>query len=1109
MSPSLRCPVCSTLVIAGDGQHTCPTCSSSFSLHAGPASTVASSADLAIPTDELPPPLPSLPPGYDYEGELGHGGMGVVYKVRDRALGRTCALKMILAASHASDGERQRFRTEAQAVARLNHPNVVQIFEVNTFRGLPFMALEFCPGGSLHQKLAAGVLLPRDAAELVRHLAAAVQAAHGANILHRDLKPANVLLGADGSPRITDFGLAKILEASPGPEAGGALTQTGDVMGTPSYMPPEQARGDKELGPGVDIYALGAILYECLTGRPPFRAATRVETLIQVALQEPVPLRQLNPAIPGDLETICHKCLQKDPARRYRSAQELADDLQRFLEGRPILARPVGPFERSVRWVRRNPVVATLATAIALVLVTGIAVASYFAVAASREAELKDREAKTAREAESKALLAEGKARKAEGEAKTNETKAITEANRANAEAYRANLSYHAIVLDGALGAWRQNDMPRMWQALAEVPPIFEGNWETRQVRDLARRTLRSFTGHESQVGSVCWSRDGSLLLGGGDDKVLTLWDVESGAVRRTFKGPGRFGASPTCACFSPDDRVILAGDNRGGLVLWDALTGTEKWRQADYPAPIVGLAFHPDGQQFLTAGADGSARLHTLDGKLERTFAGQGAGAIRACFSPDGKTIVTAGIDGKLILRDKTGMGDGERTLAGEHSNPVVSLAFSPDGKTVASGEEDTLLKVRDPGDPTAKEKDSDGRIILWDVATGRKKHRLAGHRYGTRSVAFSDDGTLLASGGGNLDRTLRIWDVTTGKERHALKVGSGIESVRFRPGTHAVAAAGLLNPLLWNPAALPEKWQLRKPGAERFNGVTSVRYSPDGKMLLSGGGDGILTLWESTTGREIRALTGSRGVVCDACFSPDGLTVLSGSNDGVLRLWDTATGEPKPAPKRDRASITALCFSPDGKGLLVADAGKRLRLLDRVTGQELVEFDCDEHRVSCVCFSPDGTLVCAGGRRIGSGGEVLLWDVTGKAKAPVGRTRTDVAGITFSRDGTTLLVGDQSGPLTLWDVATGKPKLVIDRRTAPNRAVALSPDNATILSANTGQIKLRDVRTGLEKLTLPVAGSVAAVSFSPEGRYIAAGGSDGFVRVWDAPPADDKVTR
>jgi len=307
-------------------------------------------------------------PGYEILGVLGQGGMGVVYKARHIRLNRIVALKMMLSGAHGSMEESNRFRSEAEAVASLKHPNVVQIYEIGEHEGMPFFSLEFVEGGSLAEKLNGAPQPPRQAAELSEKLARAMFVAHQAGIIHRDLKPANILLQSDGEPKITDFGLAKHLDTQSG------QTRTGAVMGTPSYMAPEQAAGKtKELGPPADIYALGAILYDVLTGRPPFKGETVLATLLLVQSMEPLSPMRLQPSVPADLETICLKCLQKEPNKRYPTAQDLADDLRRFLEGRPIAARPIAAPERIIKWARRHPSTAALvAVSIGALLALGL-----------------------------------------------------------------------------------------------------------------------------------------------------------------------------------------------------------------------------------------------------------------------------------------------------------------------------------------------------------------------------------------------------------------------------------------------------------------------------------------------------------------------------------------------------------------------------------------------------------------------------------------------------------------------------------------------------------------------------------------------------------------
>jgi predicted Ser/Thr protein kinase len=304
---------------------------------------------------ELPSPAGRVAvAGYEVLGVLGKGGMGIVYKARQLGLDREVALKMILHAEHAGEEERQRFRTEALAVARLHHPNIVQVHEVGECQGLEYFSMEYCPGGNLADKMDGKPWEPKRAARLVETLARAVHAAHRAQVVHRDLKPANVLIGADGRLKITDFGLAKRLDAEGGP------TRSNVIMGTPEYMAPEQAAGkSRDIGPGADIYALGAMLYELLTCRPPFWGPTPLDTVLRVVFDDPVPPRKNWPRTPRDLEAICIKCLQKKPQDRYRSCQALADDLGCYLEGEPVgIYRPSLLSEEVLQWTRRQPILA-------------------------------------------------------------------------------------------------------------------------------------------------------------------------------------------------------------------------------------------------------------------------------------------------------------------------------------------------------------------------------------------------------------------------------------------------------------------------------------------------------------------------------------------------------------------------------------------------------------------------------------------------------------------------------------------------------------------------------------------------------------------------------
>jgi serine/threonine protein kinase len=368
---------------------------------------------------------------YEIQNELARGGMSVVFRARQISLNRPVALKMILAGQLADETDVKRFYAEAEAAANLDHPGIVPIFEVGQHEGQHYFSMGYIEGQSLSQRVAAGPLPPREAAELIMKVAGAIEYAHRRGVIHRDLKPGNILLDRQGQPRVTDFGLAKKLQGDSG------LTGSGQIMGTPSYMPPEQVGGKRgEIGPAADVYSLGATLYAMLTGRPPFQAATPMDTVIQVVGEEPVLPRRLNASIPIDLETICLKCLRKEPGKRYAGAAALRDELKRYLDGKPILARPVGQAERAWRWCRRNPAVAGLVAGVAMALLLGTSVATYFAIRASRGEE---QAIKNAEEARTNLRLANQET----GRANRAAERATAAAERADQEAKRARARSH------------------------------------------------------------------------------------------------------------------------------------------------------------------------------------------------------------------------------------------------------------------------------------------------------------------------------------------------------------------------------------------------------------------------------------------------------------------------------------------------------------------------------------------------------------------------------------------------------------------------------------------------------------------------------------------
>jgi serine/threonine protein kinase len=538
-------------------------------------------AELSAPTASV------VVPGYEIEAVLGRGGMGVVYKARHLALKRTVALKMVLAGGHASPSELARFRIEAEAVARLQHPNIVQVHEVGEADGHPYFALELVEGGNLAKKIAGKPLPARAAAWLVEALARAMQLAHSRNVVHRDLKPANILLSigraSPGSaasalpggsrldecvPKITDFGLARQMDSDSGE------TQAGAIVGTPSYMAPEQASGRAhEAGPAADIYALGAILYECLTGRPPFKGRTMVETLDQVRTQEPVPpsrwravSRKHPEYVPPDLETICLKCLHKAPEKRYASAAELADDLVRYQHGEPIRARPVGGVERCVKWVRRNPVVTGAALAVALALVVGTTV-SYV------------------------------KCREAADRVKERDS-ALDKADAALDDlSYQLDSSNFLL----AVAAYDNRDVPLARLRLDSIQAKHRG-WEWHYLRRQSTGGIFTLYGHTHWVESVAFSPDGTRIVTGSGDNTAKVWDARTGTTQLELKG---HTSAVSSVAFSPDATRIVTGSFDNTAKVWDARNGTPLLELKGHTGQVLSVAFSTDSTRMMTGSDD------------------------------------------------------------------------------------------------------------------------------------------------------------------------------------------------------------------------------------------------------------------------------------------------------------------------------------------------------------------------------------------------------------------------------------------------------------------------------------------------------------------------
>jgi WD40 repeat protein/tRNA A-37 threonylcarbamoyl transferase component Bud32 len=992
---------------------------------------IAEAATLSV-SNRAPPAAPSVTPipGYELLGELGRGGMGVVYKARQLKLDRLVALKMILAGGHAGAADLARFQTEAHAIARLQHPNIVQVYEVGEHEGRPFLALEFCAGGSLAQKLNGTPLPPREAAALVETLARAMQAAHDKGVIHRDLKPANVLLAEDGTPKVTDFGLAKRLD-----EAG--QTQSGAVLGTPSYMAPEQAGGKSTgVGPSADVYAMGAILYECLTGRPPFKAATALDTMMQVVSDEPVPPTQLQSQTPRDLETICLKCLAKEPGKRYGSAKELADDVRRFLAGKPIVARPVGRLERGVKWVKRQPALASMIAA--TVLITAISFAVLLLLLTDR-----------------------GKALELAGQREREKDHQLANSN---------------VLL--ALAAWDSNNPTVARERLAAVPPAWRG-WEwyylNRQyqggiltLRDLSEDILGwaytpdvAYSPDGTRVGTACadgkarvWdARSGALLLEcGGRTKGFdvtsvafspdglrlaagsAVWDARSGALLVQFKGDS---GGVTNVAFSPDGLRLAAGSGGNAARIWDARTGEKLAECKGHKGLVASVAFSPDGLRLATGSGDTTARVwDARTGENLVECKGHTGSVTSVAFSPDGLRLATASFDRTARVWDAR---TGEKLLEFKgHTDFVASVAFSPDGLRLATGSRDSTARV-------------------WDARSGAILLDCKGHTEGVASVAFSPDGLRLVTG--STDQTARIWDVRTGVKvlewkGHAGDVASlafSPDSLRLATGSHDKTAR------VWDVRTGEHLLECKG----HTENVRCVAFSPDGLRLATGsaGEDAAARVWDARTGEKLVECRAHAADFLGVAFSPDGKKLATCNLDQKARTWDARTGD-KLSECDCLIDVTGgVAFSPDGLRLAAGGADEKVRIRDVRTGAMLLEGKGAAGIVWSVAFSPDGLRLATANLE----GAARVWDArSGEILLECKGHNGAVWSVAFSPDGLRLATGGEDGSARVWDAKSGQPLLECKGHSGAVTSVAFSPNGQLLATGSRdGTARIWDGRT------------------------------------------------
>jgi WD40 repeat protein/serine/threonine protein kinase len=1012
-----NCQNCGTALAANAIDGLCPKCLLTSALRAG----FSTSLELKPCKNPEQQGKHELWGDYELIEEIARGGMGKVFKARQVSLKRIVAVKVLLYGEFTHDKFVKRFWSEAEAAASLQHPNIVIIHEIGTHKGQPYFSMDYISGKSLSDVIKEKALAPKRAAAYLKIIAEAIQHAHERGILHRDLKPSNILIDSAEQPRITDFGLARNMNGSAG-------TDSDSLIGSPNYMPPEQAMGETEALPAGDIYSLGAILYHMITGRPPVLAATLQETILELLHNEPVAPRLLNPSVPRDLETICLTCLNKDPLRRYSSAKSLASDLECFLSNRPIQARPSSAAVKMTRWCQRKPVAAAFLVTLFLAAAGAIAASFHF----------------NQLRRESQYNLYLGDMNQAHHD--------WQEGNYGMALSYLRKNSPLETGRDLRGFEWqhlwwltRGNcafKLPQHKQVVGTLNYSPDGEllatftWDTSnrlKVWEMATQKMRYALPDISSFGG--FSRDGEVIVGGKRDGTVLFCEAKSGKVLRAIATGGEIVA------FAAEKKIVATIQTNGTLQVWSA-----EIEKPVFSLPHVSRRFFDYGQGSpIALSADGTMlavvehadlaepqdrgiTIWDLVSNRERAFLREESEIRTLQFSSRGDVLAVGDGAGETRIWNIAT----EKALAIHgHSLPVVSLAFSPDGSMIATGSTDETIKLWNaltgelidkkitghvgacwslafaPDGETLASGTRDGPIRFWNLSslsTPETITNLLSDRYG--NFAFSPDGKLMA--GGCRDKFVRVWEVATMREIASLAGQSYV--MMFTSDNQELLTAREGGAAQW--------WNFKTHQARRipsYGGigtVTAVAVSQDRKMVGVGHDSGSIQVLEVDSGKVVGSYVGHLDTILSIAFTSDGTKFATGSRDKTLRVWELKTASNLVTCAEHKGAVSGLAIAPNGKWMASGCSANTIKFWDMTDLRKSVDAISWHHSaIRSLSIHPNGRILASGSEDR----TVKLWDHESRRQLGSFQFESPVRLTVFAPDGNTLAVITDRGTLHL----------------------------------------------------------------------------------------------